>query len=117
MSVLGFLALQCTGRDDAEVLRLKLEAVGAVSDPPSLTFHVFAWRDGGCSPDDRDQVSMAADFDAQDAEARLFTVEGDAFDRASQVFCGSTGGCGLCQGSHVYESIEYIGTSSVLLIN
>jgi hypothetical protein len=109
--------LQCTRRHDAKVLRLELEAMRAIGDPPSFTFHVFAWRNGGCSPYDRDQVPMATDFDAQDAEARLFTVEGDAFHRASQVFCRITGGCGLGQGSHVYGSISYRGTSSALFIN
>ena len=63
------------------------------------------------------QVPMATNFHPQDAEARLVTVEGDAFDRASKMFCRSAGGCGLGRGSHVYESIEYIGTSSALLIN
>src|SRR6266446_6165017 len=58
----------------------------AVGDPPSLGFEVFPWGDGGRSPDDGDQVSVATHLHAEHAEARLLAVEGDALDAAREVF-------------------------------
>ena len=53
----------------------------------------FAGADLGCMAHHRDQIAMAAGFDAKHAEAALSAVEGDPLDRSGQYFSGL--GCGV----------------------
>ena len=70
------------------MLRLELEAMGAIGDPPALALNIFAWRDGGSRPYDRDEITMTTHLDPEDTEPGLLAMEGDTFDGTSQVFCG-----------------------------
>ena len=81
-----FDPLQRRGRHDAQLRRLELEAMRPIGDPPAAAVNIFPRRDGGGSPDHRDQVPMAAHLHPEDAEARLLAVEGDAFHTACEVF-------------------------------
>ena len=56
--------------------------------PDTLPLYVLAWGDGRCRADNRDQVAVTTDLDAQNAKAGLLTMERDAFDRTGQLFCG-----------------------------
>jgi hypothetical protein len=79
-----FNAFERTRRDDAEVLRLELAAVGAVLDPPTFTFDVLTGRHLGDRAYYGDEVALAPGFDAQHAEAALGTMEGDPLDRPGE---------------------------------
>ena len=56
--------------------------------PDALPLNVLAWGNRRRSTDNGDQVAVATDFDAQDAEASLLTMERHALDRTGQVFHG-----------------------------
>jgi hypothetical protein len=62
----------------------ELDAVGAVVDPVPAGLDELAGRDHRRVAENRDQVALAAGFDAQHAEAVLFVVEGDALDEAHE---------------------------------
>ena len=75
-------------RRGAHEARLELLAMGAVVDPFARRGDPFAGGDGGGVADDGHQFAVAARLDAQDAEAVLGVVEGDALDEAGQHFLG-----------------------------
>jgi hypothetical protein len=74
--------------------------MGPVGDPPALALNVFTRGDGRSRPHHRDEITMPTDFDPQDAEARLLTMERDALDRTREVFCGRGTGMALYEGFH-----------------
>lgn len=53
-------ALQCTGRNHAQLPRLELQAMLAVVDPAAAAFDVLAGRYAGCGADHRDQLALPA---------------------------------------------------------
>ncbi len=61
-------------------------AVRPVVGPGAARLDELAGGDRGRGADHGHQVALAAHLDPQDAEAGLFTVEGDAFNRAGLVF-------------------------------
>ena len=63
---------------------LELDTMGTVVDPASARLDELAGRDHRSVAENRDQVALPAGFDAQDAEAVLRVVEGDALDEAGQ---------------------------------
>ena len=81
-----FDAFEGTRRDDAERLRLKLQPVRPIVHPDALPLNVLAWGNGRCSAYNGDQVAVPTDFDPEDAEAGLFTMERHAFDRTGELF-------------------------------
>jgi hypothetical protein len=83
-----FHAFEGTGWDDAEGLRLELQAVGPIVDPDALALNILARGDGRCRADDGNQVAVATDLDPEDTEARLLTMKRHTLDRPGQVFYG-----------------------------
>ena len=75
-------------RRGAHEARLELLAMGAVVDPFARRGDPLAGGDRGGVADDGDQFAMTARLDAQNAEAVLGVVEGDALDEAGQNFLG-----------------------------
>ena len=72
----------------AQEPRLELLAVGAVVDPFARGGDPLAGRNGCGMPNDGHDVPMAARLGAQNAEAVLGVVVGDALDEAGQHFLG-----------------------------
>ncbi len=66
----------------------ELLAMGPVIDLFARGGDPFASRDHRRMTDDRDQVSMSAGLDPQNAESVLCVVECDALDEARQNFLG-----------------------------
>ena len=62
--------------------------MGAVVDPFARRGDPLAGGDDGGVADDGDQFAVAARLDAENAEAVLGVVEGDALDKARQNFLG-----------------------------
>jgi hypothetical protein len=60
--------------------------MGPIRDPRAFPFNILPRCDRGCRPDHRDKLPVTTDFDAQDAEPGLFTVEGHALDGTREVF-------------------------------
>ena len=58
------------------------------------------WGNSRCSTDNRDEVPVPTDFDAQNAEAGLLTMERHTLNRTGQVFHGTCIGGGRCESSH-----------------
>ena len=58
-----FHAFEGTGRDDAQGLRLELQAMRPIVDPDALALNILARGDGRCRADDRDQIPVPSDFD------------------------------------------------------
>ena len=54
----------------------------AIVDPGSARLHKLAGRNHRCVTEDGDQVTLAAGFDAQHAEAVLIVVERHALDES-----------------------------------
>ena len=77
-SVVGGTTRSCVG--------LELQAMRAVGHPAAGALDIFPWRDGRGGTHHGDQIAVAAHLDAEDAEAGLLTVEGDAFHAAREVF-------------------------------
>ena len=77
-----------TGRDDPQRLRLELQAMRPIVDPDALPLNVLPRGDRRCSADDGDEIAVPTDFDPEDAEASLLTMERHTLDRTGQVFCG-----------------------------
>ena len=75
-------ALDGRRRDRREAAGRELHAVDAVVHPRAFGLDELADRDGRGVADHGDRFAAAADQDAQDGEAVLLVVEGDAFDRA-----------------------------------
>ena len=92
-----FDALQRTGGDNAEVLRLELEAMGAIGDPPALALNIFAWRDGGSSPYYSDEFTLPTHLHPEHAETSVLTMEGDALDRTGQMLWSMGTGWRRCR--------------------
>ena len=67
---------------------LKLQAMRSIVHPDALPLNVLAWSDGRCRADNRDQVAVTTDLDAQHAEAGLLTMEGHPLHGTSQLFGG-----------------------------
>ena len=84
-----FDAFQGTGWDDAEGLRLELQAMHPIVHPDALSLNVLARGNRRCGTHDGDEVPMATDLDPEDAEACLFTMERHALDGTGEVFCGT----------------------------
>ena len=82
-------------RRGAHEARLELLAMGAVVDPFARGGDPFTGRDDGGVADDRDQIAVAARLDAQDTEAVLGIVEGDALDETGEDFLLGCGGLRL----------------------
>ena len=76
------------GERGAQEPRFELLAVGAVVDPFARGGDPLAGRDGCGMADHGHQVTMPARFGAQNAEAILGIVVGDALDEAGQHFLG-----------------------------
>ena len=60
--------------------------MGPIRDPPTFPFDILSRRDRRRRADHCHEALVAAAFHAQDATARLFTVEGHALDCTSEVF-------------------------------
>ena len=84
--VADLLGLGLNPKEIEQGVRLELEPMGPVGDPPAFTFDILPRCDRCCRPDHGDQVSVATDFDAQHAKARLFTVKGHPLDGTSEMF-------------------------------
>src|SRR5262249_1523430 len=83
-----FDAFERTGWDDAECLCLKLQAMRPIVYPDALPLNVFAWGNRCRGADDRDQIAVATDLDAEDTEAGLLAMERHTLYRTGQVFGG-----------------------------
>ena len=68
--------------------RFELLAVGAVVDPFARGGDPLAGRNGRGMADDGHDITMPARLGAQNAEAILGVVIGDALDQAGQHFLG-----------------------------
>ena len=75
-------------RRGAHEARFELLAMGAVVDPFARRGDPFAGGDRGGVPDGGHQFAVAARLDAENAEAVLGVVEGDALDETRQHFLG-----------------------------
>ena len=62
--------------------------MGAIIDPDAKALHIFAWGDRGGRAGDGNEIPLATDLDAQDAEATGFAVKSDALNGALQAFQG-----------------------------
>ncbi len=82
-------------RGGAHEAGLELLTVGAVVDPFARRGDPFAGGDGGGVPHHRDQIAVAARLDAENAEAVVAIVVGDALDKARQHFMGRWFGLGF----------------------
>ena len=76
------------GARGAQEPRLELLAMGAVVDPFARGGDPLAGGDRRGVADDGHQIAMAARLGAQNAEAILGIVKGDALDEAGQHFLG-----------------------------
>src|SRR5215510_7695227 len=83
-----FNAFEGTRWDDAEGLRLKLQAMGPIVDPDALPLYVLARGDRRCSADDGDQIAVPTHLDPEDTEASLLAMEGHPLHGTGQLFCG-----------------------------
>ena len=75
-------------RGGAHEARLELLPVSVVVGPFARRSDPFAGGDGGGVPHHRDQIAVAARLDAENAEAVVAIVVGDALDKARQHFVG-----------------------------
>ena len=73
-------------RRGAHEALLELLTVGPVVDPFARRGDPFAGGDGGGVPHHRDQIAMAARLDAENAEAVVAIVVGDAFNQTRDHF-------------------------------
>ena len=71
-------------RRDLEEARLQLRPVAAVVDPGPARLEPFAGCDGGGVANHRDQVTLPAHLDPEDAEAVLGVVERHPLNEAGQ---------------------------------
>src|ERR1700687_2150536 len=78
--------------------RRELLAMGLVVDPFARRCDPLAGGDHRGVADDGDQFAVAARLDAQDAQAVLGVVEGDALDKACQNLPGRRFQLGLWRG-------------------
>ena len=76
------------GERGAQEPRLELLAVGAIVDPFARGRDPLAGGNGCGVADHRHEITMAARLGAQNAEAILGVVVGDALDEAGQHFLG-----------------------------
>ena len=76
------------GARGAQKPRLELLAMGAVVDPFARGGDPLAGRNGCGMADDGHHIAMPARLGAQNAEAVLGIVVGDALDEAGQHFLG-----------------------------
>ena len=76
------------GERGAQEPRLELLAVGAIVDPFARGRDPLAGGDRCGVADHRNEVTMAARFGAQNAEAILGIMIGDSLDQAGQHFLG-----------------------------
>ena len=97
-------AFQGTGRDDAEVLGLKLQAMGAVGEPCAFPFNILSRSNRRRCPNDGHEVPMTTNFDTEDTETRLFTVEGHTLDGTREMFRRRGSGGSLCRRFHGMDS-------------
>src|SRR5262249_43940807 len=81
-------AFEGTRWDDAEGLRLELQAMGPIVDPDALPLNVLARGNRRCGANDGDQVAVPTHLDPEDAEAGLLTMEGHTLHGTGQLFCG-----------------------------
>ena len=79
-------ALQRGWGHDTQLRGLELQAMRAVGHPAARALDIFPWGDGRGGAHDGDQIAVAAHLDAEDTEARLLTVKGDALHAAREVF-------------------------------
>src|SRR5439155_12820092 len=95
-----FNTFEGAGWDHTQRLGLELQAMRPVRHPSALPFNILTWGDGRRRPHDRDQVAVPPDLDPEDTEAGLLTMEGDALDRTSQLFCGMGARRWRCESIH-----------------
>jgi hypothetical protein len=79
-------AFHRVGGGRAEMSKPKLLAVLGVDNPIPLGVDPFPRGYGGRRPHGGDQVAMTANVQPKDGEPGLFTVEGDPFDLAGEMF-------------------------------
>jgi len=85
----------------------ELDAVRAVVNPGPARLNKLAGRDHRGVANDGDQITLAASFNSQHAEAVLGVVEGHAVDQAGQNL--RRGACPRCFRHQVMMEIEVLG--------
>jgi len=81
-------AFEGARRHNAERLRLKLQAMRPIVHPDALPLNILAWGNRRCCANDGDKVTVPTDFDPEDAEAGLLTMEGYPLHGTGQMFRG-----------------------------
>ena len=79
-------ALEGAGRHDLQEGRLELDAVLSVGIPPAAGLDELPRLDRCGRPEDGHEVTMASNFDPEDAEACVRAVECDTFDQTGKGF-------------------------------
>src|SRR5215813_8828817 len=81
-----FNTFEGTRRDDAQRLRLELQAMRPIVDPHTLPLNVLPRVNRCRGADDRHQIAVPTDLDPEDAEAGLLTMEGHTLHGTGQLF-------------------------------